>query len=375
MRPSWAARAGRLATMLAISVSIATAATGGGILTYPPAPGSSPDEEACMSSARAALLSGRVEEAYKLVLLARPGKGETQGWKLLAATVYLGLEEPLRAVELLASAGKEDPEAGKMASVVMSRQVRGEPAIGIPASGARLKGPGKEALKDIREVLPLEGGRLALLGKERFAICSDGGAIEANIPLQGARDLVTDRNGDPLALGAGQVYWRGRMVPIPGGLGKPLSAAEAPEGRLLLLTDSPPALYKLDISGKVEGKKGITVEDPSKVRCDSVGRIYISDGSGRTISVFSPSLRPLRVISPECRGKRLREVSNIFVDFAGDLLVLDLKGDLAVLYSAKGSALGATREGGARVDAAGWDGYSALVYLNRKEGYLARMEL
>lgn len=342
--------------------------------TFPPSPAQVPAPADAEDAARKALFQGRAEESLRLLLLAAPGRGSEPSHAALAGLTFLALENPSRAIEAFARGGVEEREK---AALLLRRQAPEAPMAPFKVTPGPWPGITREILKekDPRAILPSPDGTLWLLGKDRLTRLSPEGRTLSNVSLPGARDLVADAEGGPIALGSKQVLWRGKVFLLPGDLDKPLSAAESPDGGLLLLDGRGPALVHLSASGQVEARSVFQLDDPVRVRIDGAGRVYLLDGATRCVFVYGPSLAPLRILDPEARGYKLRKASDLHVDFAGDMLLMDGRENAAALFSAQGRFLGASRPEEARVDAVGWDGSEFLVFLDRREDSVGRMGL
>ena len=342
--------------------------------TYPPAPGQVLAPSGAESDARKSLFEGKAEEALRLLLAAQPERGGDPAHARLAGLTFLALERPARAIESLARGGEEERE---MAAFLLRRQAPDAAPAAFKPTQAPWPGITREILKekDPRALLSSPDGTLWLMSKDRLAHLSPEGRTLATMSLPGARDLVSDGEGGPIALGSKQVLWRGKVLLLPPDLDKPISAAESPDGRLFLLDGRGPALVQLSSSGKVEGRSVFPLGDPVRVRVDGVGRVYLLDATTRCVFVYSAALSPLRILDPEARGLKLRKASDLFVDFAGDMLLLDGREDAAALFSAQGRFLGASRREETRMEALSWDGTGSLVYLDRHEDSVGRVDL
>jgi hypothetical protein len=342
--------------------------------TYPPAPGQAMTASGAEADGRKSLFEGRAEEALRLLLAAEPERGGEPAHARLTGLTFLALERPARAIEALAGGGEEERA---MAALLLRRQAPDAAPAAFKSAPSPWPGISREILKekDPRALLPSPDGTLWLMSKDRLAHLSPGGGTLATVSLPGARDLVSDGEGGPIALGSKQVFWRGKVLLLPPELDKPLSAAESPDGRLFLLDGRGPTLVHLSSSGKVEGRSVFPLGDPVRVRVDGVGRVYLLDAATRCVFVYSAALSPLRILDPEARGFKLRKASDLFVDFAGDMLLLDGREDAAALFSAQGRFLGASRREETRMDALGWDGAGSLIYLDRREDSVGKVDL
>lgn len=356
--------------LVALALALAAAPASRALDTYPPAPGRAPSPQEAEGRAREALFGGRPEAALRILLAAGP-EGQSEPSRLrLSAMAYLALERPMRALEELARGGREEKA---MAALLLARQAPEATPAAFRPSGQSWPGLAREALRDARKVFPAEDGTLWLMGKDRLWQVSGEGRTLLTVSLAGAQDLCADGGGGPLALGSKQVFWRGQNLLLPPDLARPISAAETPDGRLLILDGKGAALVRLNSDGRVDRRSVFPLDDPVRVRADAAGRVYILDGATRCVYIYSAGLDPLRILDPEARGYPLRKASDLFVDFAGDMLLLDGRDDAAALFSAQGRFLGASRPEEVRMDAVGWDGASSLLHLDRREGRVGRI--
>lgn len=324
-------------------------------------------------AARIALYSGRPEQAYRLVVTAMPHLSKDAAFMALAAKVGIALDRPIQAAGYLAAA----PPSPRTALEIRALLQRGAPGAGpIPVnpSSKTFFAMDRRVLKEVQALLPSpDGGWVVLTRAAVIRVGADGHPGTA-VPLPGGRDLCLDGEGRAVALGADHVLWGDDSVPLSKGLVKATSAAASPDGSLILLDGGAKRLYRLDRSGRVSGSVGLLVKDPVKVRLDASGRIYVADENDGTIHVFRGDMSPLRVLDPEASGQKLRKLTDLWVDFAGDVLVLDGREHRLLLFSSAGRFLGATPET-LRVDAAGWDGQDTLAVFDEKTGAAGRIVL
>lgn len=347
---------------------------GGEPATFPPAPNQRPEALAAEQDARRSLFEGRAEAALRLLLAAGPESGAKPAYLRLLALTYLSLDRPMRALESLATAGPEEKE---MASLLLRRQAPEAAQASFRSGRGDWPGVTKDLLKekDARGVLSTPDGNLWILGKDRLWQLSPYGRTLLTVSLPGAQDLCPDAEGGPVALGSRQVFWRGKVSILPADLAKPISAAESPGGHLLVLDAKTSTLFRLNASGQVEGRSVFSLDDPVRVRTDGSGRVYLLDASTRCVYIYSAALNPVRVLDPEARGFKLKKASGLFVDFAGDMLLLDGREDVAALFSAQGRFLGASRREDMRMDAVGWDGSASLIFLDPRGVGVGRASL
>ena len=119
------------------------------------------------------------------------------------------------------------------------------------------------------------------------------------------------------------------------------------------------------------GSVAVAVGDPARVRLDRAGRIYLVDRGDGRVRIYGADMTPVRTLGLSFAGRPLRKITDLTVDFAGNLLVVDGGTRRALLYSGSGQLLATTKEG-TRVDAAGWDGLNALLILDKRAGELWR---
>lgn len=343
------------------------------ISTYPPSPEDRPLASEVLSTARVALFAGHPDQAYRLLLAAQPRMGRTPEWLDLAARVFLALDRPVREAECFVALGPSDPLAAAKVKAILSRQPGAAPnSLFSPVKGA-WSALDKRLVKSASAVAPGAGGTLFVLGGSGLLEVGPDGGVRATQPLLDGTDLSLDFEGRPVALGQTHVIWGSQSIPLPKAIAKAASAAASPDGQLLVLDRDAQRLYRLGPQGSVLGSIALSLGDPIKVRADLAGRIYLADRDTGEIHVFSPDMAPLRVLTPVASGRPLRKVADLWVDLAGDVLVLDGSAREVALFSPAGQFLGWSGERVGRVDAAGWDGLNALVVLNRREAYVGRV--
>jgi hypothetical protein len=319
-----------------------------------------------------ALYSGRAEQAYRLLLLARPEDGPGPDWLETSARVYVGLDRPLLAVESLTVLGTSDASARERAGVLFERQGPGAVRPSLQALSSQPVQAEKKVMRSWTCILPAPDGSAYVLSETGLSKVGQNGRVVAVAPLTGGVYLCSDWKGQAVALGESQLLWGSRRINLPGGLAKPASVAVTPEGVLVLLDEGQRRLYRLDEKGSVLGSAPLTLKEPFKVRSDMAGRIFVADRASGTVSVFTGGMVPLRLLDPEARGQKVRKLQDLFVDFAGDVLLLDGRSRSVFLFSAQGQFLATTGEAW-RMDLAGWDGLRGLVYADFKNGVVGRL--
>lgn len=317
-----------------------------------------------------ALSSGRPDQAYRLLLLAQPDLGATPDWLDLASRVYLALDRPGRIAEVFMEWGSTDPAAPAKMRAALERLGESSSRPSLQPAG-RWPGLDKKTLKPVLSAVPGPGGSAYLLLADHLLQMGADGQAQATRPLPGARDLCLDFASLPLALGEREILWGGLAIKLPAGIAKPVSAAAAPDGSFFVLERGEPRLHRFSRKGAPMGSVAVAVEDPTRVRVDRAGRIYLVDRSKGQVRIYGADMTPVRTLSLALAGRPLRKIEDLTVDFAGNLLVVDGATRRALLYSGSGQLLTATNEG-TRVDSAGWDGLNTMVILDLRAGELWR---
>ena len=338
--------------------------------TFPPAPDQRLPARESLEASRVALLSGKPDQAYRLMLLAQPDLGGTPDWLDLASRVYLALDRPGRIAETFMESGSADPVSQSRMRAVLDR-LGAAPSRQAFQPVSRWTGFDKKTLSPVRSVLPGPAGSAYLLLEDHLLQVGEDGRTQATSVLPGARDLCLDFAAVPLALGEREILWGGLAIKLPAGITRPVSAAAAPDGSFFVLERGEPRLHRISRKGTPMGSVAVAVGDPAKVRVDRAGRIYLVDRSEGRVRIYGADMAPVRTVGLSFAGKALRKMEDLTVDFAGNLLVVDGGTRRALLYSGSGQLLASTKEG-TRVDAAGWDGLNALLILDTKAGELWR---
>ena len=326
-----------------------------------------------METARVALFAGRPDQAYRLLLLAQPELGHDPGWLDLAARIYLALDRPLRQAECYADLGAGDPRSLAKVSAILERQgIRGGPPSFSPGPPA-WPSLDRQFLKAVQRIAPAVDGGAYLLTDAALVRIKPDGSILSRQPLADPLDMCLDESGRPVVLTEHQLLWGETSVALPRGMYRPASACASPDGNLLLLDRGSKRLYRITPEGTLAGSIAIDLREPDRVRTDPAGRIYLADRASGTIHLFTPDMVPIRVIDPREAGRPVRKLEDLFVDFAGDLLLLDGSSHELVMINAAGRVAAASGERAGRVDAAGWDGLSNLLVLSRREPDLRRI--
>ncbi len=345
------------------------------IPTFPPQPGERPEPQEALSSAALSLYAGRPEQAYRHILEAEPALALDGQWLHLAALVNIALDRPEEALGYLAESLGSRPDAADMALVLLQRQGQNSPPPSLKPFPDRWRGLMVSDVKQIVGLMPAPDGTLWIMEENRLSQVSPEGKILRRIPMLELLDLTRGEAGAPLALGETKLFWRDTLLPIPPGISDPVSLSETPDGELILLDAKEPALYRVDFSGKVTGRRALTLSKPVRVRTDAAGRIYILDRSSESVYVYSAALAPLKSIHPKEQGISLRRPDNLFVDFAGNFMIYDSRGRRVFLFSSEGRFLGASQKDDSRIDAVGWDGFFNLVFADKRDGFIGRLRL
>lgn len=359
--------------MFALAASAQPLSAQGPVQTFPPRQDVELSVKDMAGAANAALYSGRPDQAYRLLMTAEPQAGDGRDFLDLCARVYIALHRPMRAAECYAKLLDNEPDDGARVRALLQRQGPMHPGSYFTFSEKPFPIHDKGSLKQIEAIAPGPEGSAWLLTKNALSKMGPDGKLVATKPLAGAKDLSLDPDGRPLALGDSQILWGKRSIPLPGGLDDPVSVAASPDGSLILLDAGKRRLYRLNAKGIPGGSAALTVRKPIIVRTDSAGRIYVADRDGDKVFVYGADMSPLRVLDPEAAGHRVRKLEGLFVDFAGDTLLFDGRAHELLLFSSDGRFLGSTREDTARIYAAGWDGLSTVLYVDKRAAVLGRI--
>ena len=326
-----------------------------------------------LDTARVALFSGHADQAYRLLMTAQPEMGNNPQWLDLAARVYLALDRPLRMAEcLLPATGAKDSDALNRVRAVLARQGPSPPHTFTSSPNGKWPGFDRSSLKDVESLAPGPDGSVYLLSSESLIRVGADGARLTVTPLHDGADLALDFSGVPIALSAAGVLWGDHLVQLPPGANKPVSVAASPEGSLFVLDRGAKRLYRLNAEGVLTGSINVPLDEPFRVRLDMAGRIYIADRDTGRVHLYGPDMVPIRILDPAATGHEVRRIDDMMVDFAGDVLLLDGRAHDLLLFGSDGRYLGTTAGRFPRVDAAGWDGLSRLVFVSWREGLLGR---
>ena len=316
-----------------------------------------------------ALLAGRPEQAYRLLLLAQPALGTDPEWLEAATRVYLALDRPGLEAQAFLKLAPGNPAAAARAEALLERTGNG-PRPSFQPLG-RWPVLDKKLLKPVIAVTPGPAGGAYLLTEDALLTLGSDGRVLKSESVLDARDLTLDASGAPLALGADSVRWGDTVVRIPAAITKPVSVAPAPDGSFFVLTRGDPRLYRVSRKGTSLGSVAVALGDPARVRVDGAGRIYLADRDTGQVRLYGADMTPVRTVTLAQMGRPLRRLDDLAVDVGGNLLASDGSSKAALLFSASGQLLTATGPD-ARCDAAGWDGLGNLLVLDRREGVLWR---
>lgn len=256
------------------------------------------------------------------------------------------------------------PAAARQIRALLERNLALKGKVALQESPFPAPALDPRILRKALAVAPAPEGGAYLLGREALFDLGADGRLLATRPLAGALDLSLDGSGRPLALARGVLLWGDRTLNLPPTFGSPASAAYLPEGAAVLLDGRQRRLIKVDAEGKAVGSAPILVPDPTLVRTDGVGRLYVAEGRGGRIFVLAGDLSVLKVLDPKSSGVPLRRLSDFRVDFAGNLLLLDGRTHRLILLSAAGKVLYLSGEESPRVSAVGWDGLDRILFVD-----------
>ncbi len=337
--------------------------------TYPPAPDDRLAPQDALDASKVALFAGRPEQAYRLLLLARPALGDDPAWLDVAARVYLALDRPGLEAQAFLKLAPSDPSAAARVKALLERTGNG-PRLAFQPLG-RWPVLDKKSLKPVVAVAPGPGGSAYLLTEDALLTLGADGGILKSESLLDARDLTLDASGVPLALGADTVRWGDTVVKLPSTVSRPVSAAPAPDGTFFVLTRGDQRLYRFSRKGTSLGSAAVALGDPARVRVDGAGRIYLADRDTGQVRLYGADMAPVRTVTLAQLSRPLRRLDDLTVDVGGNLLAVDGSSKEALLFTASGQLLASTGPA-LRVDAAGWDGLGNLLVLDRREGIFWR---
>jgi len=341
----------------------------GEVPLFPPPPGQRLATQQALAAGRSALVAGNPEAAYRYALMARAEMEAEEEWNRLTATILIALDRPTEAIRYLARVEGERERV----ELLLGRRAGSGPAASLLPLNQRWPRLSKDGLKEVEAVIPARDGTLWLMVEDRLVQVSARGEQMGFTTLQGASDLTLDVDGDILAVGSSHMFRKGRIVRLPAGIRRGVSITETLQGRMIVL-DETPALHRIDPEGKVEGRRTLSLSRPLRVRADGSGRLFLVDRSKDTVEVFSAALVPLRTVDLSDMEVSFRRPENLYVDFAGNFLIHDGSRREIHVFTAQGTRLASSRKENVRIDAVGWDGLHGLLFLDRKNGYVGRIQ-
>jgi sugar lactone lactonase YvrE len=337
--------------------------------TFPPAPDNRLPPRDALDASKVALLAGRPEQAYRLLLIAQPAFGADPEWFEAAARVYLALDRPGLEAQAFLALAPGNPLAAARANALLERTGNG-PRLSFQPLG-RWPGMDKKSIRPVIAVAPGPAAGAYLLTEDALLTLAPDGRILKSDSVLDAKDLTLDASGSPIVLGADSVRWGDAVIRLPATVTKPVSVAPAPDGSFFVLTRGDQRLYRISRKGASLGSAAVALGDPIKVRVDLAGRIYLADRDNGQVRLYGADMTPVRTVTLAQAGRPLRRLEDLTVDAGGNLLVVDGSSKEALLYSAAGQFLASTGQA-LRADGAGWDGLGNLLVLDRREGVLWR---
>jgi hypothetical protein len=316
-----------------------------------------------------ALLAGRPEQAYRLLLLAQPALGTDPEWLEAATRIYLALDKPGLEAQAYLRLASGNPAAAARAEALLERTGNG-PRPSLQPLG-RWPLLDKKLLKPVVAVAPGPAGGAYLLTEDALLTLGADGRILKSESVLEARDLTLDASGVPLVLGADSVRWGDAVVKLPAAVTRPVSVAPAPDGSFFVLTRGDQRLFRISRKGTSLGNVAVALGDPARVRVDGAGRIYLADRDSGQVRLYGADMSTVRTVTLAQLGRPLRRLDDLTVDVGGNLLAVDGSSKEALLFSASGQLLASTGPT-LHCDAAGWDGLGNLLVLDRHEGVLWR---
>lgn len=336
--------------------------------TIPPQFSDNENPETFFGKAKEDFLKGDHNSAYKNLLLSKSLKNDEK-WRELYFLTLLGLNEPLSAISFLNESKRlSQKETFYLESLIKRQSFKQE----SPKFSETLKLIlSKDILKKTFALVESENFILLLTENSLYKINSQGQIVETTNFL-GGKELLLDNDNNVVILTNDSLIIKGKRIVLPLQIKSAISFSMAPEENFYIL-DNNSKLFLINSDGVILQERQLLVKNCKKIRTDKLFRVFILS-SKKDILVYSPSFEPLFMMDLKPNLTGLGSISNLFVDFSGNPLILDKSGDL-VFFNFKQDFLGKCQKEKIKTDCFFWDGGTTILALDKKRGFLRKLEL
>jgi len=336
--------------------------------TIPPSPEQNENLDEIFEQARRDFLKGDLNSAYKNLLLTFPLKNNKE-WQELYFLTLIGIDKPLSAISFLQEQ-KDISEKSKFYLETLLEREGIEKAEPIFAEYFKVTLPQKN-FKKISSIIESKNNFYVLIENSFYKIAPQGKILETTI-LNGARELLLLENGEVAVLTKDSIIIQGKKIVLPLEIKSALSFAKAPENCIYVL-DEDSKLFMLNMEGNIIQERQLLIKRCLKIRTDSLFRVFILSANDE-VSVYSSSFAPLFIMDGNPSVTGLGKIKEFFVDYAGNPIFLDRKGEL-FFFNFKQELLGKSQKETTRTDCFHWDGGKYLLSFDKKTSILRKLYL
>jgi len=316
-------------------------------------------------------MRGEASSAYKELLLAGT-MNDDRDWRELFFLTLIGLDSPLDAAASVLEERNASEDETARARILLKRSGFRRETPRFAPEGKPVAVP-KDVAKKAVAIAAAKGSAFVLTPDALYTY-PESGAPPSFFTVTGGRELLVNGRGEPLILTANSLVSPSASIPLPLGITNASSFAQAPDGCFYIL-DSAGKVFLLDSSGKVREERQILIKKPSRIRTDSLYRVFLLSGGESDISVYGAAFAPLFVMSPEALGVPSGKILDFAVDFAGNPLMLERGRKELLFFNYSKNFLGRSLERTFEADLFSWDGGGSLLVLDRKSCHLIRVSL
>ena len=348
-------------------LSFAVAALG--FLTFPPAQQGGMSSDAVFKHAKEEFFSGNLDSAYKNLLLSGSLKDEEE-WRKFYCLTLIGLNRPVDAAAY--RAGIKSPSEGekKRLKYLLDRQGIERAYPRFKASGAPVS-VSKEICKKARAVA-MNNGSVFVLTDTALIEFDPGGKFLESAAFSDGRELLSGGESRATVLTGDCILTQSKKIVLPLEIVSAVSFARAPGGCFYVL-DSANKVFLISREGSLLQERRILIKKPRKIRTDELFRVFILSAQDE-VFVYSASFEPITVLSQKLRDAGTGSVSDIFTDFAGDL-IFGGGGAQLFFFNFNQDFLGKSVKDDFRADIVWWNGEDTVLTLDKKRGVIRKIVL
>lgn len=262
---------------------------------------------------------GELDKCYKNLMLIKKWKDDEE-YRYLTFLTLIGLNAPFDAANFLKEYKISSAEENLLNLLVERECLKLSPSF----ENSKKIPLNKKSFKKIKSVA-VNGETAYILNKNGLYCSNDGFKTFRVVALGNGIEILVGKDGKNVVLFTDSIFVDGKKIFLPLEILNPISFAFAPQGGFYVLSESG-SVFLLDEEGRLIEERKLLLESPKKIRTDALFRVYIL--SQDNIYLYDASFNPVKTFSEKLRVYGARGITDFYVDFFGNILILRRSGEV-----------------------------------------------